>query len=144
MYTGEMEADKMQLDKDHLRIIKWCLGILLAIPIVLFLWYVSDATKSYHYPTGQWYCEELQIQIGLGEEMESYAIIDGKHTECTASIAIFRPWIALAKANEDGVVHSEDSVFSGEIVSINALQIVIEEDDTNVQYSFLRVLDDGG
>ena len=68
-----------------------CVSVLAIIFIFVVIWFPTD-----HFPAeGEWYCEELEMQLAFDAESECFMIIDGQKIQCECFINRGSNWLSV-------------------------------------------------
>lgn len=120
---------------NHYKIMKRCVVFLLLIPF-LFSGCIHGPTLDL--PDGEWYCQELGMQIGSGEGMETFIETEEGPLRCNKGIVYYSSDI-IVQCQEDGAgYHQWEKIFCGVVVYKSDDALLIREDGTNHDYWFFR------
>lgn len=129
-----------------MRWVKWALTalILLSILIVLLPALLFAFGEPVHFfpQDGIWYCEELQLQISFSDDDETFTYADGEKVYCSCDYDRGSAWLGLHCRNYYSKSYQVgDVVFDGEYVSLDEQTLVIYDQETDQNYTFLRLPD---
>ena len=120
---------------NHYKIMKRCVVFLLLIPF-LFSGCIHGPTLDL--PDGEWYCQELGMQIGSGEGMETFIETEEGPLRCNKGIVYYSSDI-IVQCQEDGAGHHQgETIFRGTVVYHSDDVIIVREKNTIHDYWFFR------
>lgn len=124
----------MNTGLNHCKVMKWCIVFLLLIPF-LFSGCIYGPTLDL--PDGEWYCQELGMQIGSGEGMETFVETENGTLRCKKNMT-YSGYI-IVEYQEDGAEYPRwETIFCGVVVYKSDDALLIREDGTNHSYWFFR------
>lgn len=114
-----------------------CLVLVVMLAFVVF----SSCTPVDFYPNdGDWYCEELKIQVNFGGEGECFVLIDGEKVKCgwlndrgSDSLSV------ICQESECDYCRLGEDILWAKFVSLDENTLVVKDANSGVEYTFVRI-----
>mgnify|MGYP003297396398 CR=1 FL=1 len=112
----------------------WVLIVLMAIGLL------QGCTPKEFYPdSGEWYCQELELQLAFGQDGECFAMINGEKMTCACGADRGSQYLSVGCQEVDCEYCSlGEEIFGAYFVSLDGDTLVLKTDD-GTEYKFLRV-----
>jgi len=110
--------------------------ILILLVMTIFL---SACTPIECFPeAGQWYCEELQMQLSFGNDTECFVIKNGSKMICACGSDRGSNYLSVG-CQEVGCQHCDlgEEIFGAEFVSLDNTTLVVKDIKDGKQYRFV-------
>ena len=103
------------------------ISILILISLLISIFYGCTPTEFYP-KEGEWYCEELQLQLSFGGNQKCYIIKSGERIRCVCSNDLGSFWLSVLCQDPDSKYYRlGESVFGGEFVRLDQDELVIRD-----------------
>ena len=107
--------------------------------IILFI--LSGCAVAEFYPKeGEWYCEELGLQLAFGGQGDCFYLVDNTKINCACGSDRGSRWLTVGCQDADSAYFDlGEELFGAEFVSLSQDNLVVYNYSTNKEYVFYRV-----
>lgn len=107
----------------------------------MFLFALIGCTIAEFYPEeGEWYCEELQLQLAFGGKGDCFYLIDNEKIICACGSDKGSKWLTVGCQDVDSEYFDlGEEIFGAEFVSLDQNQLIVFDPTTEAEYTFYRV-----
>lgn len=113
-------------------------GICLSFAFLFFL--VGCDPIEFYPDEGEWYCEELQMQLSFDSEGECFYIYKNEVIECGCGSDKGSTWLSVGCQDKDSQYFIlGEEVFGAEFVSLEQDVLVVYSETGGRNYTFYRV-----
>lgn len=115
------------------------LSFLSIMVVMIFLF--SSCTMATFYPEeGDWYCEELKLQLSFGDSNNCFIIKNGEIIDCACGSDKGSSWLSVG-CQENGSIYYElgEEVFGAEFVQLEHDTLIVYDPQANKEYTFINV-----
>lgn len=102
---------------------------------------MMGCTAAEFYPEdGEWYCEELQIQLSFDGLGDCYYLIGEEKISCACGSDKGSRWLSVGCQETDSAnFELGEEVFGAEFVSLDGNKLVVYDPSAETEYVFYRV-----
>lgn len=106
-----------------------------------FLFFFVGCTPIEFYPNeGEWYCEELQIQLSFDAGGDCFYIYENEQIKCGCGSDKGSTWLSVCSQDADSeYFFLGEEVFGAEFVSLEQDVLVVYSETDGRNYTFHRV-----
>ena len=113
--------------------------IFITIIVIVALVVVTCKPVEYFPDEGEWYCEELEMQLAFGSDGNCFVMINGQEMKCGCGSDKGSNYLSVGcqELNCDHCYLGEE-IFCATFVSLNNTVLIVEDVSSGIQYSFVR------
>lgn len=106
---------------------------------VILLLFLTGCYTDWMPQEGDWFCEELQIQISF-DDGESYFVYDGEKIQCDCiNDRGSKSFFVISQAFDIDDLPVGTELFSAEYVELTDSIFTVKEESTGIEYIFVKV-----
>ena len=111
------------------------------ILLCIFLLNLAGCTVAQFYPEdGEWYCEELSLQLAFGDQGDCFYLVNNWRINCACGSDRGSRWLTVGCLDEDSEFFElGEEVFGAEFVSLEKNKLIVYDKETQTEYTFYRV-----
>lgn len=106
----------------------------------LLFFFIGCTVAEFYPEEGEWYCEELQLQLSFDGQGDCYYIVGDEKVKCACGSDRGSRWLTVGCQEADSKYFDlGEEVFSAEFVRLDQEKLVVCEKKTETEYIFYRV-----
>lgn len=115
-------------------------GIKVFTLLCMILFILPGCADEFYPEDGEWYCEELQLQLAFGGQGDCFYMFNNEKILCACGSDRGSRWLTVGCQDADSNYFSlGEEVFGAEFVGLDQDKLVVYDTATNTEYVFYRI-----
>ena len=113
--------------------------VFLLIKILPLLFFLVFKPTEFFPTEGIWYCEEIQLYLGMGTNDSSTITVSGEQIECIATYYDGSEYLyVMSQDYNTRKFQLGEPVFTGQFISLTATELVLRDVNSQQTYVFIK------
>lgn len=97
------------------------------------------SNKEFYPQNGNWYCEELKLQLSFENPQDCFIYIENEKITCGCGSDKGSSWMSVGCQEYTSHFELGEEVFGGEFIKWEGNELVIFEPESKKEYTFIQV-----